>query len=669
MAKIWTKIGETIKKFTGKGKKGKILERDVLYKYDTVEDREETIAYLYEYAKSHRSDQESKWKLYDDYYNNKHVTQIETYQYCKDNNIPWVPAIIPDPYIHVESQIIPDVPDFEFNGRDDDEDSRKAKQRQYAVQYVIDNNNNMATMNTENERQLGKLGNAFWKVSWDNSKQKPGGIFGDIVISNPDVSNIFPDPTAYDLDDCEFIDCVYGNIHKLRAARTFKNELKEKGLTIEDFGSNMGFADTEIFSSAYDSSIHDISDDTVMIIEHWFRQPYDGSETMELDINGKKEKVTIEWESGDIACSILINFKEIKYIPKFWIKTSKQNKMYPFSKYCKIPLSKSFWDKSEIESIKDLVDAADRELAMALLNDTYTANDIILVEEGALIEGEELKNEPGKMWKVKDGRSSGVQRLGGLGGNGGLQNMIDWLRSLIQETVGNFDSTMGKEPVRVTTSSGIAQLNERADARKVIKKADRTAGFERLIRLIDFMALEFYDDNRMIYLGAKGKEQDAVKMNYNSDNLMNYDETSDEWYIPDVDVKVNASDALNKSKSFTLSATENLLAKNINENNYKLAEAMIDIMNLPNRKEIKDYFEKLFGPRLELIQAQTLKQIQQLNNPPEPQVAEQVQGEGQDIEQPVKEPTMEEVLGGMNLAPDELEILQNNPDIAINAMG
>lgn len=653
MPKMFNSIKNKIKSVVSKGAS---IEHNNLYRYDTKEFRERTVKYLYNYAKGKRSDQEYKWRLYDNYYNNQHVAQQEVYEYCVNNNIPWLPAIIPDPYIHVESQINPDVPDFEFNGRDDDLDSQKAKQRQYVVQYVVDNND-MECMNTENERDLGKLGNAFYKVSYDAKKQKPGGIWGDIVISNPKCEEIFHDPSAYDIDDSEYVDYVY-NMHRLRVARMFKNELKELNMTIEDFGSNTGYKDTNLLNS----TLHDTNDDTVQIIEHWFRQPYDGSDTVEIDVNGTKERITVEWESGDIACSILINGKEIKYIPKFWIKTGKQNKMYPFSKYCKVPNSKSFWDRSDIEMIKDLVDATDRELAMAILNDTYTANDIIIAEANAFAEDEVPINEPGAIWKVREGKTGAIQRLKGMGGNIGMWDTINKLREIIQETIGNFDSSMGKEPARVTTASGIAQMNERADYRKNIKKADRTAGYKRLYKLIDYMALEFFDDNRMIYLGAKTEGEQPIIFQYNSDNIMQQDPMTGESYIPEVDVKVVASDPLTKSKSFTLASTENLITKPITMENYKLVQSMVDIMNLPNRKEIKQDLEETFASRKQLENVKMAAEINNIQNP-QPKVninANANVGNGNN------EPSYEEIIAG--LSPEEQQIIHDNPDILINAM-
>jgi hypothetical protein len=58
--------------------------------------------------------------------------------------------------------------------------------------------------------------------------------------------------------------------------------------------------------------------------------------------------------------------------------------MYPIVKYGKIPVRKSFWDKGEIETCKDLFDAGNREFITAILNDAFMANDITLYEEDSL---------------------------------------------------------------------------------------------------------------------------------------------------------------------------------------------------------------------------------------------------------------------------------------------
>ena len=64
---------------------------------------------------------------------------------------------------------------------------------------------------------------------------------------------------------------------------------------------------------------------------------------------------------------------------------------------------------------------------------------------------------------------------------------------------------------RVTTASGLSML--RADGREQadIKRADRNAGFERLYELLDWLCLEFFDDDRMLYLGAPDLDMVSLK--------------------------------------------------------------------------------------------------------------------------------------------------------------
>ena len=134
------------------------------YDYSTREARENTVSELFHRAKNARTVVESEWQRYNDYYNGIHDVTRETMDFCRDNDLPWVPMNMPDPWIMVESQLDPSVPEPEFHGRDSDMDSQKARQREFAVKYIIENNR-LADMNTRNERRLLKLGDAFWKAS------------------------------------------------------------------------------------------------------------------------------------------------------------------------------------------------------------------------------------------------------------------------------------------------------------------------------------------------------------------------------------------------------------------------------------------------------------------------------------------------------------------------
>jgi hypothetical protein len=556
----------------------------------TKEARQKQVSRDFETAKTHKNPITKKFQTLDDYYNNKHYTREQIEKIAQDKGWNFVPPVLPDPYIQVESMIDPDVPVAEFKGRDDDIDSMKAKQREEVVKYIC-YNNKIDDMNTSNERRLNKLGDAFWKVSFDGSIQGLGYV-GDIVIGNPDPANIFPDPAAYDIDDCEYIIYAF-RMHRRKARRVF-------GRIIDEVQNDSNHGDTEIYNNTWeDTSTKSIGDDdTLQVIEYWYRN-----------------------DEGDIACSIQVNGTEVKHIPKYWIDTAASgNKMYPFVQYCKIPVDKSFWNKGEIETILDLVDSADREFLSAIMNDMFNANDITLIEQGALADGQKISGVPGETVIMKDGRINGVRRLGGLNNNINALNMINFIHEKIMETNGNFESSQGKEPMRVTTSSGIAQLNERANARKEIKKADRKTGFRRLYELIDWTALEFYNTDRIILIRGEGNEPDK-KTTFNSMQFRELDQNkaekiyekaiiegmspeealeiakSNAFYYPKVDIEINVGEGVKHSKAFTLAATEQLANTNITPANKEIVKSQIDIMDLPNKEDIKDSIDEAMPPQ------------------------------------------------------------------------
>lgn len=444
---------------------------------------------------------EIEWEKYNDYYNGIHDVTRDLTEFCRENDIPWLPASIPDPYILVESQIEPTVPQPEFRGRDDDLDSAMAKRREFAVRYIAENNR-LSDMNTRNERRLLKLGDAFWKAYWDED-MRCGEAQGDIRVSDIPVEAVFPDPAVRggSVQDGQYLDYVYrihqgalraGIPRRSRGARHYGGGSARRGLCAprRDLDMTSALSDT---------------DDTVQVLEHWFRQPVETSVDSE----------THPGRAG--ACSVQAGGHELRYIPNYWRRTGAQNTLFPFVHYWRIQDENRFWNKSELSAVLDLVDAADRKLASALLNDSFLSNDILLVEDGALADGEELTNEPGAIVHLKQGRMGGVQRLGGLQSVGKAAMDITWFKEQIERASRSYDTGAGKETARVTTASGLSML--RADGREQadIKRADRNAGFERLYELLDWLCLEFFDDDRMLYLGApEGIRAPGQRMIYNS---------------------------------------------------------------------------------------------------------------------------------------------------------
>ena len=573
-------------------KKKKNDERVIVgYDYSSREMREETADALFRRAKNARTAVEIEWERCNDYYNGIHDATKEMVEYCRANDVPWIPANMPDPYILVETQINPNVPEPEFRGRDDDLDSAKAKQREFAVRYIIENNR-LSDMNTRNERRLLKLGDAFWKSYWDKD-MRCGVNEGDIRIRDIPTEAIFPDPAIRDggLQDGQYVDYVY-ILHKVKFCQVFRHELEKLGLTADDILTEDYVSRTGVFDLT--TAINDV-DDTVQVLEHWFRQP------AEITVDGE----TIP--AGAVACSILAGGRELRYIPNYWKRTCKQNALFPFVHYWRIQDENRFWNKSELSAVLDLVDAADRKLASALLNDSFLSNDILLVEDGALADGEELTNEPGAIVHLKQGRMGGVQRLGGLQSVGKAAMDITWFKEQIERASRSYDTGTGKETARVTTASGLSML--RADGREQadIKRADRNAGFERLYELLDWLCLEFFDDDRMLYLGApEGMRAPGQRMIYNSADfartlpevrsLTGEVVRPSREFFPRVDITVQAADGARRDRQTTLQALDSLTRANVTAENWRIFAAELEILDIPDRQKIVGEWERRFAP-------------------------------------------------------------------------
>ena len=80
-------------------------------------ERERRFAKLLEEAKTAKSGISDYWRKMRAYYDGTHETAKQTGEFLSSMDLPWVPASVPDAYLHVESQIEAEAPDFEFSAR------------------------------------------------------------------------------------------------------------------------------------------------------------------------------------------------------------------------------------------------------------------------------------------------------------------------------------------------------------------------------------------------------------------------------------------------------------------------------------------------------------------------------------------------------------------------
>ena len=342
---------------------------DCNFDYTTKENRENTITSLFIYAANERANIENAWKLFYSYYRRiKEKIKTINNKIGKEGLEDYIH--LTDPFIHIESQINTAVPEPRFKGRDNKQDSTKAKQRQYVVKSIL-YSNDIDGKNAQNERAMRIFGDSFFKVYYDQDKGFNEQITGDISIDLFACDDIFPDPNANCINDCEYIDYVY-YMHKRKVERKWGDKLKKAGIDLSQIGGDSRGETQEVSNANAPSAIMPFD---VQIIEHWYRD-----------------------DNGDICCSMLINDKEFHHIDKYWINTSSQNKNFPFVQFYRLKDTSGFWNISELEAILQLCDAADKLLNAGIQNMELTGNDVIVAEEGAISENTELTNEPGAVW-------------------------------------------------------------------------------------------------------------------------------------------------------------------------------------------------------------------------------------------------------------------------------
>lgn len=585
------------------------------YDYSTEEKRIDTASALLQKAKIARAGAEKDWETWNDYYNFIHTAAYETKEFCEENGIEWIPAVLPDCFIQVESQIKPSVPEPEFRGRDDDTDSEKAKERELAVRYVIENNR-LEDMNNSNERRLVKLGDAFWKVYWDG-EMRCGPSEGDIRIADIPVEDIYVDPSCKNsgIQSGQYVGYIY-SLHRVKFAQVYQNRLKELGLTADEIASGEYTEKTGLFDLTLASNA---DDDTIQVMEWWYKNP----------VAYYSKELGMEIPAGAVACSIQAGGREMKHIPLYWKDTHRQNSLFPFVHYWRIRDENSFYNKSELYAIKDLVDAADRKFSTTLLNDCFMSNDIVLVEEGALSSGSEFRNAPGAVIGVKQNKLGSIARLGGLH-PGADNSFTNFIMEQIQRANRNYDTNLGRETTRQTTATGLAMLREDSNEQGDIKSHDREKGFERLFELIDWHCLEFFDDERLLFIGAKNEYEEPRQIMYTRDSYaremppiydpITGDTLRDRWkYWPKVDVTVSVDDGIIRGKQATLNALDKVAAMGITAENWKLVTTMLDILGIPQKKMLEEEWRERFEPAVppEVTQAlgenpQLLRAVEQM---------------------------------------------------------
>ncbi len=128
----------------------------------------------------------------------------------------------------------------------------------------------------------------------------------------------------------------------------------------------------------------------------------------------------------------------------------------------------------------------------------------------------------------------------------------------------------------MNTATGLALLGDYASKRTEAKNIGKKAGFEKLYRLIDALALEIFSAEQLFAI------TDCASV------------LSDLSYVPALDVTVTIGEGVEGTRAYLLSSLAELAQTQITETNYPVVRAYISALGIPERTVILEEMDKRF---------------------------------------------------------------------------
>jgi len=347
------------------------------------------------------------------------------------------------------------------------------------------------------------LGTAIAHVYWDEYTGVRGGTNteyeGEIRVVEIDPANFFPDPTAYRLEDCQYIHVVERKPREW-IEQMFGVDLKEF------FADGYSWTDTEIYERSYYYDMNNREDGLIELHSHyekyWNREKVRTTEPIvEVDPETGEERIVgeeeVEEEVGGwrYKCTYVAGGKVLKVIDPL------EPNMYPFAILYDYPRRKDFWGKSTADLIIDLQKLVNKTESTVSMIGTLHQNPQRLVRKDSGIDPREAmkySTEPGRVWVVNPTVPLGEAMKWAEPPQipPTLLNLAEVAKANIREITGLNEAYLGQPVGSLQTSTGVDALIDRATMRDRDKMVEIEEYIEQLSRLIIAFISTKYVDRR-----------------------------------------------------------------------------------------------------------------------------------------------------------------------------
>lgn len=337
------------------------------------------------------------------------------------------------------------------------------------------------------------LGDAFVQVFWNEHKEGRMGVTvlggrenyheGEIDIRELDPALVYPDPTAFNISDCQFIHIV-----ERKPLEWVKNHphFKEKASGLKAIENDAPEERGEIYLRDYNVE----NDGIIDFHTHYEKKPND--------------------EGGfTYSVTYLAGNKILHHIPQL-----KPNR-YPIARLSDFKQRQSFWSMSTCEFILDNQRIINKVESIIVMIGTLMQNPQKVVSKNSGISIDEVSqfgNLQGVVWQSNDpDPSKSIVHLNPPQIPTVLFNLLEQAKENIREITGITQAYLGQNVGSLQTSSGVNQLIERA----TLRDRDQMYDLEMFITdlteiIIDFM-LEYYTEERWLRIGEGDSEEDFLR--------------------------------------------------------------------------------------------------------------------------------------------------------------
>jgi hypothetical protein len=465
----------------------------------------------------------AEWREYDEFYMGQH---------WKVQRPDWRPNPVINYISYIIDQKAPQITQSRPSGilypthPDDEEAARVFTQ---ATEVVADRCN--LDQIVDEVVRTGLLLDISWmKVYWDNklsggSFEKMNQYQGDVVIETVDPTNLYFDPAATRVEDCNFM--IYAIVKSTEWIKEYW------GVEIPPEQTS----ETDVYNRPI---LNNNTTKKATFYEYWYRE--DGT-------------INVIYAAGN---------RILKHIRNVY-----KHGRYPFVPFVAKKNRKSILGISECRNLLGNQKLLNKLVEIPVVNSLLVSNPIMLINSSSGIDANKVTSKPGQIWTVRDD-GTGVRYLNPPVLGGEVFKMIDQMTQFMERIGGVYDANTGETPGGVTAASAIQLLQEQGSIplKGITRNLYSTLKevYEQMVELIK----EFYTETR--YLRVTGKDG---KMEFMEFNALRYKAI-------DFDIRVSAGASTPTSKAFIAQLGLDLFSQGL-----LLPSEYVDMLeNLPNKEKI-----------------------------------------------------------------------------------